>query len=146
MKKLVFPRSLVVFRSFFETSIFWCWEFSNSRISFYRYLFLTTLKCLLILFIVPFLVNFSQENIFSRPLTEYLEYSTNRNFLKLISTKNVLLQNWKLWRKVIFWISSFIKTLSSTSGALKVCQKTQLFHLFNHIRLMVYVDDHSTRG
>jgi hypothetical protein len=59
---------------------------------FYRYLFLTTLKCL-ILFIVPFLVNFSQKNIFSPTFNRILEYSTNRNFLKLISTKNVLLQN-----------------------------------------------------
>ena len=38
---------------------------------FYRYLFLTTLKCVLILFIVPFLVNFFAKNYLVRPLTEY---------------------------------------------------------------------------
>ena len=38
---------------------------------FYRYLFLTTLKCVLILFFVPFLVNFFAKNYFVRPLTEY---------------------------------------------------------------------------
>jgi hypothetical protein len=38
---------------------------------FYRYLFLTTLKCLLILFIVPFLVNFFAKTYLVRPLTEY---------------------------------------------------------------------------
>nr|YP_009185039.1 chloroplast enveloppe membrane protein [Characiochloris acuminata]ALO63268.1 chloroplast enveloppe membrane protein [Characiochloris acuminata] len=38
---------------------------------FYRYLFLTTLKCLLILFIVPFLVNLFAKNYLVRPLTEY---------------------------------------------------------------------------
>lgn len=38
---------------------------------FYRYLFLTTLKCLLILFVVPFLVNFFAKNYLVRPITEY---------------------------------------------------------------------------
>nr|AYQ94216.1 chloroplast enveloppe membrane protein [Borodinellopsis texensis] len=38
---------------------------------FYRYLFLTTLKCILILFIVPFFVNFLAKNYLVRPLTEY---------------------------------------------------------------------------
>ena len=38
---------------------------------FYRYLFLTTLKCLLILFFVPFLVNFFAKTYLVRPLTEY---------------------------------------------------------------------------
>src|SRR6476660_9320884 len=38
---------------------------------FYRYLFLTTLKCLLILFFVPFFVNFLAKTYVVRPLTEY---------------------------------------------------------------------------
>lgn len=38
---------------------------------FYRYLFLTTLKCLLILFFVPFFVNFIAKTYIVRPLTEY---------------------------------------------------------------------------
>jgi hypothetical protein len=38
---------------------------------FYRYLFLTTFKCLLILFFVPFLVNFLAKTYVVRPLTEY---------------------------------------------------------------------------
>ena len=38
---------------------------------FYRYLFLTTLQCLLILFFVPFLVNFFAKTYLVRPLTEY---------------------------------------------------------------------------
>jgi hypothetical protein len=38
---------------------------------FYRYLFLTTLKCLLILFFVPFLVNILAKTYIVRPLTEY---------------------------------------------------------------------------
>jgi hypothetical protein len=38
---------------------------------FYRYLFLTTLKCLLILFFVPFIVNFLAKTYLVRPLTEF---------------------------------------------------------------------------
>jgi len=38
---------------------------------FYRYLFLTTLKCLFILFFVPFLVNFFSKNYLVRPLAEF---------------------------------------------------------------------------
>jgi hypothetical protein len=38
---------------------------------FYRYLFLTTLKCLFILFFVPFFVNFVAKTYVVRPLTEY---------------------------------------------------------------------------
>jgi hypothetical protein len=38
---------------------------------FYRYLFLTTLKCLLILFFVPFFVNWIAKTYVVRPLTEY---------------------------------------------------------------------------
>nr|ALO21331.1 chloroplast enveloppe membrane protein [Chlorogonium capillatum] len=38
---------------------------------FYRYLFLTTLKCLFILFFVPFFVNFLAKTYVVRPLTEY---------------------------------------------------------------------------
>lgn len=38
---------------------------------FYRYLFLTTLKCVLILFFVPFIGHFFAKNYLVRPLTEY---------------------------------------------------------------------------
>ena len=39
---------------------------------FYRYLFLTTVKCFFILLLVPFLVNLLAKNYLVRPLTEYL--------------------------------------------------------------------------
>lgn len=51
---------------------------------FYRYLFLTTLKCLLILFLVPFLVNFFSKNYLVRPLTEYF-WNTQQNEIFLNS-------------------------------------------------------------
>jgi hypothetical protein len=51
---------------------------------FYRYLFLTTLKCLLILFFVPFFVNFFSKNYLVRPLTEYF-WNTQQNEIFLNS-------------------------------------------------------------
>ena len=51
---------------------------------FYRYLFLTTLKCLIILFFVPFLVNFFAKNYLVRPLTEYF-WNTQQNEIFLNS-------------------------------------------------------------
>ena len=51
---------------------------------FYRYLFLTTLKCLLVLFLVPFLVNFFAKNYLVRPLTEYF-WNTQQNEIFLNS-------------------------------------------------------------
>jgi hypothetical protein len=51
---------------------------------FYRYLFLTTLKCLLILFFVPFLINFFSKNYLVRPLTEYF-WNTQQNEIFLNS-------------------------------------------------------------
>ena len=51
---------------------------------FYRYLFLTTLKCLLVLFFVPFLVNFFAKNYLVRPLTEYF-WNTQQNEIFLNS-------------------------------------------------------------
>lgn len=39
---------------------------------FYRYLFLTTVKCIFILLLVPFLVNLFAKNYVVRPLTEYI--------------------------------------------------------------------------
>nr|ALO20859.1 chloroplast enveloppe membrane protein [Chlamydomonas nivalis] len=38
---------------------------------FYRYLFLTTVKCFFILLFVPFLINVASKNYLIRPLTEY---------------------------------------------------------------------------
>ena len=38
---------------------------------FYRYLFLTTVKCLFILIFVPFIVNFVAKTYLIKPLTEY---------------------------------------------------------------------------
>jgi len=53
---------------------------------FYRYLFLTTLKCLFIFFFVPFFVNFGAKNYVIRPLTEYY-WNTKQTELFLNSSQ-----------------------------------------------------------
>lgn len=51
---------------------------------FYRYLFLTTIKTIFILFFVPFLVNFAAKNYVVKPITEYF-WNTNHTEIFLNS-------------------------------------------------------------
>jgi len=69
----LFPRSLsrVFFR--FVTQLFYDVEnLVLQEYRFYRYLFLTTIKSIFIIILVPFLVNLLVKNFIVRPLTEYL--------------------------------------------------------------------------
>nr|AXB71879.1 envelope membrane protein [Chlamydomonas sp. UWO 241] len=122
---------------------------------FYRYLFLTTLKCLLILFIVPFLVNFFAKTYFVRPLTEYF-WNTQQTeiFLNSYQQKRAFaeLKNFeeKLYFESLILPSS--KTLSSTSGTLKglseneiISSVTGLSASQSHSIDDSLVDDHSIR-
>jgi len=60
---------------------------------FYRYLFFTTFKSLLILFCVPFLVNLLAKNYIVRPLTEYLWNSKQTEiFLNTYQQKRAFLE------------------------------------------------------
>lgn len=60
---------------------------------FYRYLFFTTFKSLLILFFVPILINFFAKNYFVRPLTEYLWNSKQTEiFLNTYQQKRAFLE------------------------------------------------------
>ena len=60
---------------------------------FYRYLFFTTFKSLLILFCVPLLVNFLAKNYFVRPITEYLWNSKQTEiFLNTYQQKQAFLE------------------------------------------------------
>jgi hypothetical protein len=117
---------------------------------FYRYLFLTTLKCLLILFIVPFLVNFFAKTYLVRPLTEYF-WNTQQTeiFLNSYQQKRAFaeLKNFeeKLYFESLILPSS--KTLSSTSGALKgLSENAIISSVQSHSIDDLLVDDHSTRN
>jgi len=117
---------------------------------FYRYLFLTTLKCLLILFIVPFLVNFFAKTYLVRPLTEYF-WNTQQTeiFLNSYQQKRAFaeLKNFeeKLYFESLILPSS--KTLRSTSGALKgLSENAIISSVQSHSIDDLLVDDHSTRN
>jgi hypothetical protein len=117
---------------------------------FYRYLFLTTLKCLLILFIVPFLVNFFAKTYLVRPLTEYF-WNTQQTeiFLNSYQQKRAFaeLKNFeeKLYFESLILPSS--KTLSSTSGALKGLSENEIISsVQSHSIDDLLVDDHSIKN
>jgi hypothetical protein len=68
----LFPRSFNrVFDRFFKQLFFDVENLVVQEYRFYRYLFLTTVKCLFILIFIPFLVNFISKNYLVRPITEY---------------------------------------------------------------------------
>jgi hypothetical protein len=68
----LFPRSFNrVFDRFFKQLFFDVENLVVQEYRFYRYLFLTTVKCVFILLFVPLTVNFIAKNYFVRPVTEY---------------------------------------------------------------------------
>nr|YP_009238352.1 chloroplast envelope membrane protein [Bracteacoccus aerius]AMO01229.1 chloroplast envelope membrane protein [Bracteacoccus aerius] len=68
----LFPRSFNrVFDRFFKQLFFDVENLVIQEYRFYRYLFLTTVKCVFILIFVPFLVNFICKNYLVKPITEY---------------------------------------------------------------------------
>jgi hypothetical protein len=68
----LFPRSFNrVFDRFFKQLFFDVENLVIQEYRFYRYLFLTTVKCLFILLFVPLGINFLSKNYFIRPITEY---------------------------------------------------------------------------
>lgn len=68
----LFPRSFNrVFDRFFKQLFFDVENLVIQEYRFYRYLFLTTVKCLFILISVPLFVNFCSKNYLIRPITEY---------------------------------------------------------------------------
>ena len=75
----LFPRSFNrVFDRFFKQLFFDVDNLVIQEYRFYRYLFLTTVRCLMILFLVPFAVNFIAKNYFIQPVVEYY-WNTNQS-------------------------------------------------------------------
>nr|ALO21613.1 chloroplast enveloppe membrane protein [Stephanosphaera pluvialis] len=70
---------------------------------FYRYLFLTTLKCLLILIFIPVFVNFLAKTYIVRPLTEYV-WNTKQTeiFLNLYQQKRAFTELKDFEEKIYF--------------------------------------------
>nr|AMN09288.1 chloroplast envelope membrane protein [Ourococcus multisporus] len=68
----LFPRSFNrVFDRFFKQLFFDVENLVIQEYRFYRYLFLTTVKCMFILLFVPLAINFIAKNYLVRPITEY---------------------------------------------------------------------------
>ena len=68
----LFPRSFNrVFDRFFKQLFFDVENLVIQEYRFYRYLFLTTVKCVFILLFVPLTINFFAKNYLVRPITEY---------------------------------------------------------------------------
>jgi hypothetical protein len=85
---------------------------------FYRYLFLTTVRCLAILFFVPFLVNFFLKNYLIHPLTEYF-WNTKQSeiFLNSYQQKHAFAELKEFEEKLYF--ESFITTSHTSFGLSK---------------------------
>jgi hypothetical protein len=81
----LFPRSFNrVFDRFFKQLFFDVENLVIQEYRFYRYLFLTTVKCLFILVFVPLGINFLSKNYLIRPVTEYY-WNTNNHEIFLNS-------------------------------------------------------------
>nr|QIA46895.1 chloroplast enveloppe membrane protein [Pandorina colemaniae] len=70
---------------------------------FYRYLFLTTIKTIFILFFVPFLVNFAAKNYIVKPITEYFWNTSHPEiFLNSYEQKRAFVEFEKFEEKLYF--------------------------------------------
>jgi CemA family len=70
---------------------------------FYRYLFLTTIKTIFILFFVPFLVNFAAKNYIVKPITEYFWNTSHPEiFLNSYEQKRAFAELEKFEEKIYF--------------------------------------------
>lgn len=93
---------------------------------FYRYLFLTTVKCVFILFLVPFIVNLVAKNYLVRPLTEYL-WNTKQSqiFLNAYQQKHAFSELKYFEEKLYFESLVFQKTGTSPNSQNKVGMGSQ---------------------
>ena len=100
----LFPRSFNrVFDRFFKQLFFDVENFVIQEYRFYRYLFLTTVKCLFILLFVPLSVNFLSKNYFIRPITEYFWNTQNHEiFLNSYQQKKAFSEFKNFEEKIYF--------------------------------------------
>lgn len=113
----LFPRSFNrVFDRFFKQLFFDVENFVIQEYRFYRYLFLTTVKCLFILLFVPLSINFLAKNYFIRPITEYFWNTQNHEiFLNSYQQKRAFSEFKNFEEKIYF--ESFL--FSDTSNSFK---------------------------
>jgi len=100
----LFPRSFNrVFDRFFKQLFFDVENLVIQEYRFYRYLFLTTVKCLFILIFVPLGINFLAKNYLIRPVTEYYWNTHNHEiFLNSYQQKRAFTQLKNFEEKIYF--------------------------------------------
>jgi hypothetical protein len=100
----LFPRSFNrVFDRFFKQLFFDVENLVVQEYRFYRYLFLTTVKCLFILFFVPFLVNFFSKEYLIKPVAEYYWNSRQPEiFLNSYQQKRAFIELKEFEEKIYF--------------------------------------------
>lgn len=100
----LFPRSFNrVFDRFFKQLFFDVENFVIQEYRFYRYLFLTTVKCLFILLFVPLSINFLAKNYCIRPITEYFWNTQNHEiFLNSYQQKKAFSEFKNFEEKIYF--------------------------------------------
>ncbi len=100
----LFPRSFNrVFDRFFKQLFFDVDNLVIQEYRFYRYLFLTTVKCLFILIFVPLGINFLAKNYLIRPVTEYYWNTHNHEiFLNSYQQKRAFTELKNFEEKIYF--------------------------------------------
>ena len=114
----LFPRSFNrVFDRFFKQLFFDVENLVIQEYRFYRYLFLTTVRCVFILLFVPLTMNFLAKNYLVRPLTEYY-WNTHQPeiFLNSYQQKRAFTELQDFEEKIYF--ESLILTNSGSSNKL----------------------------
>jgi hypothetical protein len=114
----LFPRSFNrVFDRFFKQLFFDVENFVIQEYRFYRYLFLTTVKCLFILFFVPLSVNFLAKNYCIRPITEYFWNTQSHDiFLNSYQQKRAFSELKNFEEKIYFESFLFFDSSNSFSS------------------------------
>lgn len=116
---------------------------------FYRYLFFTTFKSLLILFCVPFLVHFLAKNYVIRPLTEYIWNSQQTEiFLNTYQQKRAFLELKEFEEKLYFESLIGPKENSNFSSSSNFLQKTRTIseNFWNPLNFSNFDSDKATRS
>jgi hypothetical protein len=100
----LFPRSFNrVFDRFFKQLFFDVENLVIQEYRFYRYLFLTTVKCLFILIFVPLGINFISKNYLIRPVTQYYWNTHNHEiFLNSYQQKRAFTELKNFEEKIYF--------------------------------------------
>lgn len=121
----LFPRSFNrVFDRFFKQLFFDVENLVIQEYRFYRYLFLTTVKCVFILLFVPLSINFIAKNYFVRPITEYY-WNTNQQeiFLNSYQQKRAFTELQDFEEKIYFE-SLVLSNTNSFTNVTKTSEST----------------------